>query len=796
MSELTPGAGTGRERLRRLAPWLALAALAAALHLWGLGGRTFHHDEAIHAKLSWDLWRHGSYHYDPTYHGPLLYFAAALTYVVAGASDFTARLPAALAGIGMVWVAWRLRRTIGGRAAWWTGLLFTLSPIFLYYGRFERMDLPEALFASGALLAFRDALRARRGSWAELGVWTGLAFATKENAYVTAALLGITATLMALDRGILHTVPAAARWLVGRWTGIATAAATFAAVTVPLYTVGFTRPGDWMFPVRAIAYWWGQHTVQRVGGPWWFHLPRLAQYEFLAIGAATVWVVRRWRRLRPIELFLFLLGLTSVGMYCWLGEKVPWLAVHQVWPFVPLAGAQLAHTFGPRGRRAGRVVAGLALAATVVTTVTASFVLDEITPARRRVESLIFVQTCPEVAALVGEIEAAAATSDEPLIASVSGEASWPLTWYLRNVKVLWAKPSESRRPPFVVCDLTAEAEVRRTLGPGYTRERIPLRAWWLMEQARPTVGQVVRYLLTRVPWGGIGSTDVIVLRRGAEGEAPAQVQDETVPRALADALGLTSARTIGSGRLGEPRGVSLHDGNIAVADASLGEVLRFAADGSVSGTLLAGELNQPESVAWRRTGEVVVADTWNQRVLLASFVPGSEPVELPVPVGGWYGPRGVALSSEGRLAVTDTGNKRVVVFDAALSTPRIAARDLDEPVGVTWLDTRRVLVCDTGHHRLVTVDVDDGTETEVDLPEAWPDYYSRPQVVALGPGRWLASDTPAAALWLVEDGRVRRLGLAEAGIAPTGLAWDAERRRLVIGDLQGKLWVLEVGDG
>ena len=43
----------------------------------------------------------------------------------------------------MVLVAWCLRRPFGGRAAWFTGLLFTISPLFLYYGRFQRMDLLE-----------------------------------------------------------------------------------------------------------------------------------------------------------------------------------------------------------------------------------------------------------------------------------------------------------------------------------------------------------------------------------------------------------------------------------------------------------------------------------------------------------------------------------------------------------------------------------------------------------------------------------------------------------------------------
>ena len=59
-----------RESLLRHWPWLLLVVLSLALHLWGLGERTLHHDESIHAKLSWDLATSGAYRYDPTYHGP------------------------------------------------------------------------------------------------------------------------------------------------------------------------------------------------------------------------------------------------------------------------------------------------------------------------------------------------------------------------------------------------------------------------------------------------------------------------------------------------------------------------------------------------------------------------------------------------------------------------------------------------------------------------------------------------------------------------------------------------------
>ena len=55
------------------------------------------------------------------------------------------------------------------------------------------------------------------------------------------------------------------RWLIDRWVGVATSLAVFILLSVPIYTVGFSFPEDWAFPIRAISYWWGQHEAARVG---------------------------------------------------------------------------------------------------------------------------------------------------------------------------------------------------------------------------------------------------------------------------------------------------------------------------------------------------------------------------------------------------------------------------------------------------------------------------------------------------------------------------------------------------
>jgi len=792
------GRGSAADRIRRCGPWLALVVLSLILHLAGLGERAYHHDEAIHAHSAFNLVENGIYRYDPTYHGPLLYYLVAGTFATVGDSDFTARLPVALAGVLLIAVAFALRRPLGGRAAWWTGLLATLSPITLYYGRFLRMDVLEMLVASAAGVAAWRAARGREAAWAWFGLFVGLAFATKENAYVTGVLVVAVWGVLAAIYGLKRSLPATVAWLWRHRWGIVMAVAVSVVVVVPLFTVGFSYPEDWLFPKKAIGYWWGQHNMQRVAGPPWFHLPRLAAYEFLPIIAGLTWAIRRGRRKKVFEEALAVFGLASIGMYAYLGEKVPWLGVHQVWAFLPLAGLQMARTFGPHGRWWSRTLAGVGLAATAIISVSASFVTDEISPNLDRCEMIVYVQTSPEVAELAREGEALRGDG-ESTVAAVDGDAGWPLTWYWRRTPTWWSEPRPDLRPPIVVCNVDDEDRFTKLLGPRYRSERIPLRAWWVLEHQRATLSGVVRWLFTRVPFGTIGSTDVIVYRRGDEPDVSAR--EAAVPPVLAAELGVAGARVIGEGWLVDPRGLAVdEDGRVAVADVGLDRVALFDGWGAFIESAPSETMDRPEAVAWAPAGILVVADTWNHRVLL--YRPGEDTVRvLPEPEGGWFGPRGVAVAGDGTIAVTDTGNKRIVFYQPGPGAdfavlPVGGGGDgpgaFSEPVGVAWLTDDRLLVCDTGNHRLQLIDRTGVAHKLVGLDEAWSDFYSRPQAAVLSGGRLLVSDTPAGSLWLIDGDEVRRIGLADAGITPTGLAY--RDGTLYIGDSSGKVWVFVFG--
>ncbi len=515
--------GPAISRRERVA-WGGLIAVALVLRLAALGARPPHHDEAIHCDFAYNLATQGTYRYDPTYHGPLIYYVMAPLLMVLGATTAVWRLYPALAGTALVALPFLLRRRLGRGAAWWTGALLAISPVLLYYSRFAREDVPVALFTGAALALF---LLVRRKGWRVIP-WIGVAAAghamMKESFYVTVPLIAFSAYVVSLRTGVWESVRRGFAWIDRYRVAVGTAILLFAVITVTGFTVFFVHPEDWAYPVKAISYWYSQHKIQRVGGPWFYHLPRLALYEFLPIAAALAWAVRRRRRLKRVEVFCLAWGLSSVAAYAYLGEKVPWLAVHQVLPFIPLAGAQLSRTFSPRGRRWSQALAGLGLAATVWSAAASSFVYPAITTSDPHAELIVFVQTTPEEKQLAERGRALAAVMKDGLVAAVDGEGSWPLSWQWKRVPVWWAEPHPDQHPAIVVCDPEKEAATRKIIGDGYTVRRMPLRAWWVEDMGGEKATDVARWLctgrawrgiaewfFTRRAWSPIGATDVLV---------------------------------------------------------------------------------------------------------------------------------------------------------------------------------------------------------------------------------------------------------------------------------------------
>ncbi|MEZ0395162.1 MAG: flippase activity-associated protein Agl23 [Anaerolineales bacterium] len=176
-------------RLRREIVLFALLVLAAIFtRFYRLGERVISHDEGLHVYYAWKFAQGQGYSHSPGTHGPLQFHLIAAVYLLLGDSDFTARLPHALASVLTVLVVWKWRRYLGRSGALLTAGLMVISPYLLYYGRYARNEAFVGLFGVLTLYAILRYLETGRQRYLYLlTAATVLHFTAKETAFIYTA---------------------------------------------------------------------------------------------------------------------------------------------------------------------------------------------------------------------------------------------------------------------------------------------------------------------------------------------------------------------------------------------------------------------------------------------------------------------------------------------------------------------------------------------------------------------------------------------------------------------------------
>ncbi|HMA35352.1 MAG TPA: DUF2298 domain-containing protein [Chloroflexia bacterium] len=292
---------------------------------------------------------------------------------------------------------------------------------------------------------------------------------------------------------------------------------------------------------------------------------------------------------------------------------------------------------------------------------------------------------------------------------------------------------------------------------PSHPEEQMTSYAEGLFQQALPEAfhsGTTVVYAVQ----AGIAGTGVAPAPPATgTTPAPANQGDPNAPPAKLFAPGSAGGNR---GQLNLPRGLARDSaGDFYVADTQNLRIQKFDKTGTfltLFGSKGTGDgqfatINEssvgtgPGGVAVDGAGNVYVADTWNHRIqkfdkdgkfLLAwgGFVNLSDAAGAVEPDRDrkFYGPRGLAIGPDGFLYVTDTGNKRVLIFDAngtyqrqissGASPTRVAPQypfsqpgELNEPIGIAVDKSGNVYVADTNNRRIQKFD---GTGKYV---AAWP---------------------------------------------------------------------------
>ena len=448
--------------------------LAFIIRFFLLDLKLLHHDEAIHSWFSYELLTKGSWVYDPSYHGPFLYFVTAGMFALFGPSDFVARLLPSLFGFLIVPLVYCIYRIgyLNKNQTLVAALLIAISPDMVYFSRFLRHDIFMLFFTMLLLVAVLYYFERGQTRFAVLAAIAAAgALCCKEEMPVI-LLVFILFFAFAAWKGRFALPP---HWKADLLLFLV----LVIAIMSVLYSAFFFHPETLVgqnFQItlqgvhfeanttgwyQAVDHWVAMHEEQRLGGPMYFYIPLFLLYELpifiLAIIGTVQFLfagfhpslfikrVRNWVRERRFALktselaavtlqqlrdgqevnkkseeffrFCIVWMIATMAFYAYVGEKVPWLIIPQLLPMCFIA------TYKLNWQKTAFALAGCIFL--IVMTWHVAFVPMDIN------EPIVQVQNSEEMREVMGLM-------DNSSLVVIASQDYWPLPWYYRGSK--WDK--------------------------------------------------------------------------------------------------------------------------------------------------------------------------------------------------------------------------------------------------------------------------------------------------------------------------------------------------------------------
>jgi uncharacterized protein (TIGR03663 family) len=258
------------------------------------------------------------------------------------------------------------------------------------------------------------------------------------------------------------------------------------------------------------------------------HLLQLLSIALL--GAIAVLASARLRRF--LDAFLWWWATGMLGIYSYVGEKVPWLLIYILMPLVALAGLEIGRLLaGTRNffnrnplteaplnsdvkksvdeaeerfsNRAQRLILTLTLVFAVFGTWKA-IKLSFFEPANP-VERLVFTQTTPSMKSIRDRWSHLSKVSGRSPRVTMTGDSTWPMAWYAHNLQGAdFVRPADaSAAASFDALFLdVGELDFARKELQSFDIYKVPLRHWWV-PQPNPRPHEILDYFLTSRPYPG-----------------------------------------------------------------------------------------------------------------------------------------------------------------------------------------------------------------------------------------------------------------------------------------------------
>lgn len=302
------------------------------------------------------------------------------------------------------------------------------------------------------------------------------------------------------------------------------------AIFLLLFTVVFTNIpngiGDGIW--QGLYYWLQQQQVARGGQPWYYYLLLIPLYEQVGLVFGLVGIVYSLLKPTRFRLFLVYWFLGNVFIYSWAAEKMPWLMIHMTMPMMLLAAVGLepcvmaCYRFvrerffsgavqsvpvatseqpvpvreswtRPRvgvGRAALGLFGAVMAALLLVPTIHNMYEVTYLHPADAPHEMMVYVQTTYDVNKVMAQVDAVDQKDfggKHQMRIAVTGDATWPFAWYLRDYPNLCFGFPENcaswkDNVPVIISGGDNPYEAITTYAPAnghYLAHEYHMRSWW-----------------------------------------------------------------------------------------------------------------------------------------------------------------------------------------------------------------------------------------------------------------------------------------------------------------------------
>lgn len=732
---------------------------------------------------------------------------------------------------------------------------------------------------------------------------------------------------------------------------------SFAVIFSVFFTSFFTNPKGLFTGIFGFFTYWvfNQQVKPRIPGPFYYYISKLCLYEFATVLFALIgiwYLLRKKDRLTPVifyssliliylysfaqdtvpllsqkfvlypaciagffyvlwgilRMIFYLEGkgtfvsfviywfLSSLFIYSYAQEKVPWLMVPIVLPMTVMAGMTLGKIF-QEGKSYFKYTTAVILVILLWFNVYTSFRLN-FKMGDNPVEPMVFTQTTRDVvdtterlSDIVNKLnkEEKERGQKKNYVIFVDNEVSWPFVWYLRDFTVQYSLPSsaeDAQRGIAILSSPEKQNSVEPFLSGNFSREHMKLRAWWIADNRKllsylwkkdlfkiddktldmlknniseeklnlikpfkshvftgdefadtlknmhfsPDEIQLIskrsvrngfeeffniiyRFVFFRHVWNDTGSTDYILYMKKDFSKLPpleavplmglkvAHERTPSLPSTLVDKVLVAGSRGTSGGQFNCPRDIDIDsDGNIYAVDSLNHRIEKFSSCGVFLSSWgeqgsKEGKFQEPCGIGVdKKNGYVYVADTWNHRIERFSL----DGVYQFSWKGEFYGPRDVAVDSQGDIYVTDTGNCFIKKYNQKgellkqFGSKGSGDGQLQEPVGLTVDNEENIVVADTWNQRVQRFKPDGTFLDKFDVPGWYGNNIREPYLTIDSSDKLYLTDSSQEKILIYELKGAKLVSVLTTKSAmgkmsaPVGIAWNEKDKKLIISDFNG----------